>query len=469
MSRQASELETYYRSLRNDIYKFCQAMRFTPTWQQRQLLDAVQAGHRRIAVKSGQGPGKTAVCALVGLWRALRYLDSRVVVTAPTMRQCRDVWLAEARFWLDRADPLLQRLIEVSKSQVRIGRRPDWGVKLMTASKDTNAQGIHNDHLTFIVEEASGVERPFITQIEGTLSQASGDSLLLQIGNPNTRDCAFFDCFNTQRHHWATFTWNAEEAPTVSKEHCLELEEKYGKDSDIYRVRVLGEFPHSDPNCVMSSEDLEKCVKTDYFELAKIERDNRRIKQFGVDFARFGGDESVIYRRAGNAILEQQIYCRKDPHDVLDAAFRMQHAAQWSNSDTLWIADAGGMGQGMMSRFYKANKQIFEFHNGGTAYDGRQFENRITEAFFDLANKVKDRECHLPNDNVLLQQLSTRQFFTTKKGKLVLESKDDYMKRGFESPDRADACVMAMYDKAMCSMKVTGNRANAKNVGLEVS
>jgi len=466
----ATSLETFYKVIRGDIYKFCDALNFEPSWQQKQLFDAVQAGHKRIAVKSGQGPGKTAAVAVVALWRLLRAVDARGIVTAPTMHQAKDVWLAEARLRLDRAEPILSQFFEVTKSKIEMCKRPDWGIKLMTASKDTNAQGQHNDHLTFIAEEASGIERAFIQQIEGTLSQATGDSLFIQIGNPNTRDCAFFDCFNTKRQYWYTLTWNAEESPHVHPEHHKGLAEEYGRDSDFYRVRILGEFPHSDPNCVMSSEDLEKCTKSNYLALAGVERNGSRIKQFGIDFARFGGDESAIFRRAGNSIVEKRYFAHKDPSDVLDVAYRMQHEAQWTNRDTLYIADATGMGQGIMHRFYQAGKQVFEFHNGGSAYDGKQFENRITEAFFDMAVLVKTGQCHIPADNILIQQLCSRQFYTTKKGKLILESKDDYMHRGFESPDRADGCVMAFYDKAIANMKMTDGRASGgKRVGLEVS
>ena len=53
-------LRDRYRDCRNSILAFCRAMGFKPTWQQKQLLDAVQRGIKKIAVKSGQGPGKTA-------------------------------------------------------------------------------------------------------------------------------------------------------------------------------------------------------------------------------------------------------------------------------------------------------------------------------------------------------------------------------------------------------------------------
>jgi len=46
-------------------------------------------------------------------------------------------------------------------------------------------------------------------------------------------------------------------------------------------------------------------------------------------------------------------------------------------------------------------------------------------------------------DEVLLQQLVTRKVRTNGKGKLTLEGKDELRARGINSPDRADALVLA--------------------------
>lgn len=468
MGRLARQLEDLYTAIRSDIFEFCRWMNFAPTWQQAQLLRIVQrekhgppeGRKKRVAVKSGQGPGKTTVSVIIGIWCALQVRDGLTVVTAPSMRQCKDVWLAEARRLMAEADPILQRLIVVTKSRVIIGGRRDWGCWTVTASKEVNAQGYHHPNLTFIVEEASGVDRPFIEQIKGTLSNPN--ALHLMIGNPNTRDCAFFDCFNLQRDAWHTLTFNAEDTARdypliVSPERNRALELEYGRESDVYKVRVLGEFPSMDPNCVMSSEDLEACSKLSMHKLA-LERaaDGRLVRKFGMDFARFGGDENTVYRRLGNAIVEGRTWARTDPNAAVDAAFRMQYDAHWGDEDCEYIVDAGGMGQGLMRRFYQAGKRVLEFHNNGTPMDPRMYANKITEAYFTFAKRARARAFYIPPDPRLIQQLSTRQYFVDKHGRLVLETKDDYVKRGFDSPDRADGLVLAAYDAQALQGHVTG-------------
>jgi hypothetical protein len=474
-SRFSREFESLYRRTREDIFTFCKALNFSPTWQQAMLLDAVQKAQQRkesnwIACKSGQGPGKTTVSAVIGLWRCWQAVDALTIVTAPTMRQCRDVWLVEARRRLEAADPCISRFFNCTKTKVEIGGRPDWGVKLVTATREENAQGYHEENMTVICEEASGIPRELITQFKGTLSNPN--ALLVQIGNPNTRDCDFFSCFNISRARWQTFTFNAEDTAKdyphiVSPQRNKDLEEEFGRDSDVYRIRVLGEFPHTDPNCVMSAEDLDKCTDRGLMlRCASIPRPGTVLpaRQFGLDFARFGGDESVIYRRSGQAVMEWERFAHTDPNHVVKHAFRMQADAGWRDSHTWFVGDAGGMGQGVMGNFHDAGKQIVEFHNGGKATE-QDYGNKITQAWFHFARIARAENCYIPRDNRLIQQLSTRQYFTDNKGKLVLEKKDDYMKRGHDSPDRADAAVLCFWD----DVEAVANFAQASesdNVGL---
>ena len=436
-----------------DINVFARYCGFDPTFQQQWLLDRVQESRDgdirgRIAVKSGQGPGKTTASGLVGLWLSISDPFSKLIVTAPTFRQCQGVWLAEVKQTLRRAHPAIRGLFNVLGTGYGVlGHKPDeWGCVLVTATTPEAAAGQHRENMHLIVEEASGVPREMIEQYKGTLSNPG--AVFIQIGNPTDRDSAFYDCFSTQADKWHTATWNAEETPTskwFDPKRNEELAEEYGKDSDVYRVRVLGEFPSTDPNCVVSPEDVLKCMdKAKLLHALKL-GGGPKTKQFGIDFARFGGDESVIFRRSGNAIVEHWWGARVDPNDVVDRAFRMQVEANWRDTDCKYIGDASGMGQGVMGNFHRANKRIVEFHNHGKS-SKFGFANKITQAWFSLAKIIRAGDCYIPKDNLLLRQLTTRQYFTDNKGKLKLESKDDYMKRGHESPDRADALVMAFWD-----------------------
>lgn len=474
-SKAARQFGVLYEQVSEDIYKFCQAMNFEATHQQSQLLDAVQLasigkGDTRIAVKSGQGPGKTTTSALVGMWLSLIDPFSKVVVTAPTMRQCKDVWLAECKQLMRRADPRLAELFKFTGTGYGVCGYPkdEWGCLLITATKAENAQGQHRKDMHLIEEEASGISREIDEQFKGTMSNPN--AIVLKIGNPNTRDCAFFDCFHSLREMWDCFTWNAEETPAsewFDPARNKQIEEEYGRDSDVYRVRILGEFPHADPNCVLSSEEVQAVMDRRLMVPAsKIVRPTgEQIRQFGIDLARFGGDENVIMRRKGNAILEWTFAAHQDPNDTVDQAFEMQDRAGWSDRDTIYVFDAGGIGQGVAGNFHRARKRVVEFHFGGRS-GKRDYENKITRAWFQMAKVIRgEGPCYIPFDHRLLQQLSTRQYFTTRKGKLVLETKDEYMKRGHDSPDRADGCVLAFWEQHAGEGRVETRDGSGREVG----
>lgn len=465
VTRAGRDFEALYRLVREDIFAYAQALGFSPTWQQAAILQQVQAyngGRGYMAIKSGQGTGKTACSFVAATWRALQHPGALVVLTAPTMRQCRDVWLAEGRRILAKADPALRRIIEITGSRVDIcgGRqgphKVDWGVNTVTATDERNAQGYHEPHLTVIFEEFSGIMRPIVTQFKGTATNP--DFLMLGIGNPNLRDCAMFDCFNAQALRnggdWWNYTMNAEETsrdyphfrdPLVNEQ----LAREFGRESDVYRIRVLGEFPLQDPDCVISAEDLEACTKVDLMWAASLERLDmgkmRRARQLGIDFSRFGGDESAIYQRLGNAIIDWWAKSHVEPEHVVDLSIRMQTGLGWANDTTLFVADAGGMGQPLMNRYRRGKKRLREFHTSNVAIE-KHYANAMTEAWFHVGRLAKARRLHIPKDDRLITQLSTRRYTTNKHGQLVLWSKDDYMDEGHDSPDRAEACSMALYD-----------------------
>jgi hypothetical protein len=376
------------------------------------------------------------------------------------MRQNRDIWLAEFKRQLKHADPLLAAIVQPTNTRVDIAGSEVWGIRLVTASREENAAGFHQENLTVVAEESSGIPRGIITTFKGTLTNRN--ALFLMIGNPNTRDCAFFDCFHSQRADWYCITLNAEETPHsiwFDPERNSRVEREFGLNSTPYRVRVQGQFPNADPDTIMASEDLEGCTVTDARALRLLKHPGMRqddpddpfAYQIGLDFARFGQDENVIFLRVGGAVEEWKAFQQIDPNQLIDYAFKAQAQLGWKDDQVVYCVDAGGMGQGLLRRFYDAKKRLLPFNNGAAATD-RQYGNRITEAWFQLAAKVRERKVRIPNDSQLVQQLSNRRYHLNAQGKLLVEAKDDYRDRVRKadpeagSPDRAEALIYAMYD-----------------------
>lgn len=467
MGRYADLYAEFYPAIKSDIYKLCEALNFTPNKHQRKLFDAVMralrgTGSRLIAAKSGQGVGKTAGSVIVGIFLTLQADNALTILTAPTQRQCRDVWLSEARRILDKADPIMRKLIEVSQTKLTIAGKADWQVRTITASKSENAQGAHHPKMNIIMEEASGIKRDIAEQFLGTASNPG--CIILLIGNPNTRDCFFFDCFNRNADRWQTMTFNAEEIQASEwfdpARNDL-IAKEFGRDSDVYRIRVLGEFPHQDPNCVLSSMDVEACAAKELLLKCVVKRDinGEQIRRFGLDFSRYGGDESTVFQRSGEAIIDWACFVRQEPMVAVRRAYEMQARMKWDNKRCIYVCDAGGIGQGIMGNLYEDDKEVVEFHNGGKAFDSSTYANRITEAWFNMARKLKNRGCYLPFDRITCEQLAGRRYYTNKDGLLILESKDDYIKRGYDSPDRADGAVLAFSDDGIAGSQIHTGKA----------
>lgn len=480
MSRRNDKVLDFLREVRGDIFAFCRACNFQPTTQQRRLFKQVQRQHRigfhnqdsdqwlgRIGVKSGQGPGKTRGSVVAMLWRTIQKRNALGIVTAPTMRQCMQ-WIDDAKLLIEDAHPLLKRMLRFDSQKITFCGKKEWAIKCATATKPENIQGIHRNNMTICLDEASGIGRPIWEAIKGTVSDPN--PLVMAIGNPNTRDCEFFDLFNKNRAEWWLDTWSAIESERVSRANIAKLAREYGEDSDVFRVRVLGEFPHTDPQCVLNLDDVEACFKTSMLGCAEILDVIPHNKAISYDFAAFGGDENVVMRRSGLSIVEWEYFPRgvTDPVEAVRAGFGMQLRANWRDDECWHVPDTTGMGQGLRHQFTEANKQMFDF-NFARKSSNPAYGNIVTEAWFNLRELTRRRILHIPDDPQLIKQLTTRQYHLDKKGRIMVESKDEYRKRGGgeqeNSPDRADALIMAYYHRIVAQGQTAGRRSGTPKVG----
>lgn len=84
-------------------------------WQKEVLMDLSQ--NPKVAVKSGQGVGKTGLEAVALLWFLCCYPYPRIVATAPTKQQLYDVLWSEASKWMSKS-PLLSSILKWTKTYI---------------------------------------------------------------------------------------------------------------------------------------------------------------------------------------------------------------------------------------------------------------------------------------------------------------------------------------------------------------
>ncbi len=408
-------------------------------WQA-ETLQAL-ADYPRVAVRSGHGVGKTTLEAWALLWFLFTRPYPKIPCTAPTREQLHDILWAEAAKWLDRA-PALKPYFEWQKTKIVQKQYPErWFATARTSNKPENMAGFHEEHLLFIIDEASGVADNIFETIEGALT--TFDAKLLMCGNPTKNSGVFHDAFFKDRSLYWTKKVSCLDSPRVTPEYAERLKQKYHEDSDVYRVRALGEFPKAEPDTFISLDIVEAAAMRD------IEPDGPL--QLGVDVARFGDDETVLAAGIGLKLVYLKAYSKQDTMATAGnvIALAKDLMKEYGKPQCTIKIDDDGVGGGVTDRLREIVKEeklyidIVDCHNGGVPEDREHYENWGTEAWAHLRDLLQNEQIELVNDEDLIGQLSTRKYRITSKGKIVLESKEDMKKRGLHSPDRADAVVLA--------------------------
>lgn len=158
--------------------------------------------------------------------------------------------------------------------------------------------------------------------------------------------------------------------------------------------------------------------------------------EIGVDVARMGDDRTVFWKRKGLKTLEYKVYQHLRTTEVCD---RLEQFADF-NHETLIKVDDTGVGGGVTDELMRREYNVLPINFGGEAGDKDKYPNWISEAWFYFGSILD--QAQLPFNSDLLMELSSRQWAQDAKGKRRVEGKADYKKRGFRSPDLADACII---------------------------
>ena len=223
-----------------------EVLRATPDPWQSQVLSMI-ASKDRVAIRSGHGVGKTTLLAWVVLWWISTRTPCKIPVIASGESQLRDVVWPELGKWHSRMPaPMRRDLILTGERLVQTayeGEEPGFAVaRVASKDKPEALQGFHSPHLLVVGDEASAIENVAFDVLTGALSSAKSKMLLA--GNPTRLEGYFWDAFNRSGvvERWEKLQVNAETIPRAQG-HIEDIVARYGKDSNAYRIRVLGEFP----------------------------------------------------------------------------------------------------------------------------------------------------------------------------------------------------------------------------------
>ena len=111
----------------------------------------------RFSVLAFHGPGKTHYVAKLMHWFNFTR-RGRIIVTAPKEKQITQRVWPEFRKIRQQAMPEYRDLMKVDTTKINWCNDPDWTALAEASGSPDNIAGHHDDHILFIVEEASGVD-----------------------------------------------------------------------------------------------------------------------------------------------------------------------------------------------------------------------------------------------------------------------------------------------------------------------
>jgi phage terminase large subunit len=403
-------------------------------WQL-EALAAMDSGSN-VSIRSGHGTGKTALKA----WGVIQTLTcfpfAKVPCTAPTQHQLSDLLWAEVAYWLNRSP--LKGLINWTATKLTMaGYDESWFAVARSCAIPENLAGFHAPKLRYFVDEASGVPDNIMAVVDGALTTEG--SQIIMGGNPTRVSGYFFDSHHKSRASWHTVHISSEESPRVSKSYAVNMAAKWGRDSDIYRVRVLGDFPNAEADGFIALPLVEEAVER--WHDAKPDG----ICEIGADIARFGDDETVFGIREGGYV--HPLECHRK-WSTTETSGRLIQLGKDRKPGSIKIDDTG-VGGGVTDLLSEANlsgTRIIPVNFGGEG--GEHYSNTSSAMWGNIRDMLRAGELALPNDEELVAQLTTRRYRLTSKGKIEIERKEDMKKRGLPSPDRADAVALALWQPA---------------------
>jgi hypothetical protein len=384
------------------------------------------------ATASGHGIGKSALTSFLILWAMSTRPHLNGVITANTKNQLDTKTWRELALWHKRA--INAHWFKWSATKfVHVDSPETWFVAAVPNTEHNSEAfaGLHARYVLVVFDEASAIPDKIWEVTLGAMTTPG--AIWAVMGNPTQNTGAFRECFGKQKHRWVNRRIDSRTAKMADKKYLDQLIEDYGMDSDLVRVRVLGEFP--------------KAADTQFIPVDLVENAMRRKLEprdwvnypvlIGVDVARFGSDQSVIIRRQGPKVWEPKTYRQID---LMELAARVAEEAR-EHAPSAILVDETGMGGGVVDRLRELNFPVTGINFGATAVDPNTYSNQRAEIWGQLKLWLKD-PVDIPNLTALRDDLIGIEYGYDNRMRIQLERKDRMRDRGLASPDLGDALAL---------------------------
>ena len=420
-------------------------------WQRRALLAFVNNDHKimRICLSACAGPGKSALLAWCG-WLFMSCYGAKGehpkgAVVSVTKDNLKDNLWAELSKWQQRSE-FLTTNFTWTKERIFCNQFPEtWFLSARSFAKTANAEeqgrtlsGVHGKYVLFLIDESGDIPPTVLKASEQALSTADKVfARVLQAGNPTSTDGMLYAAQTKLADKWYVIKITGdpddpERSPRIDIEWARQQIQDYGRDDPWVMSYILGQFPESGINTLLSLHEVEESMSR-YYSPDDIKYSQKRL---GVDVARFGLDSTIIVPRQGVAMFKY-VTMRKAKNPEI-AARVVSAKSKW-HSEMEFIDGTGGFGGGVVDALEQAGHTPYEVQFAGKATDPMYY-NKRAEMWFKMAEWVKKRGCLYECPHLKKELIAPTYSF--KNGKLILESKEQIKKRLGFSPDRGDALAL---------------------------
>lgn len=427
-------------------------------WSKQREIAASVVAHRRTAVRSSHGIGKSYTVAQLAAW----WIDTHppgsaiVVSTAPTYKQVHVVLWEEIRAAHRRSAQTDQTLPgrvtlddewKIGDILVGFGRKP--------ADHDEHGfQGIHRRYVLVILDEACGIPTQLWTAAEAITTNA--DCRIVAIGNPDDPSSEFHKvCRPGSGWHvigvstFDTPAFTGEQVPAdllpllPSKEWADDALKRWRQGSPLYQSKVLGQFPENATDTVVPLSWANACTDLD----DPIPDDGSVA--LGVDVGA-GGDETVVCLRRG---ARAEIIERNQSRDPMEVVGLVVAAINTTGATSVKV-DVIGWGWGVWGRLVELGHEgthgaiVHPVNVGEGSYDPVRFPKLRDQLWWEIGRELSEHQAWDLSgiDEDTLAQLTSPKYSLDSAGRVKVEPKDETRKRLGRSPDDADALLLAFYE-----------------------
>ncbi len=400
---------------------------------------------------SGHGIGKSA---FVG-WITNFILDTRPrsvgTVTANTAEQLKGKTWSEIGKWHKMG--MTEHWYDYTSGRGAMAlihkKRPlDWKCTAQTC-REENSEAFAGQHAPtatsfYIFDEASAICDAIFEVREG--GTTDGQPMVFDFGNGTRNSGRFFEnCEGRFRHRYKVRRIDSRNVKITNKKRIKVWQDDYGEESDFFKVRVRGMFPAAGSCQFIPSDLVEEAQGREVTE------DRYAPLLIGVDVARFGENESVIYPRIG---WDARSWAprRFKGIDTVQLTGRVieclrEFRALGIECSGLFV-DEGGIGGAVVDQLRSFGYNPIAVQFGGKPTQTNTYRYKGDEMWGNLKDMLP--RLSLPANNQpsgvdLFSNLTQREFgYTLLGNKIHLETKKDMIKRiGVNaSPDVADALAL---------------------------